>query len=102
MAHTRSSPPLSPNSSTASDEKGLPSLNELFPEDLFRGSLPQHNQPSTSFQPLSTQVRPTPCTVDLELTFRSPKSRPNPPLDSHSFPRQSPVLPGRSHPRGNT
>ncbi|KAM5537712.1 hypothetical protein V8D89_008625 [Ganoderma adspersum] len=80
MAPKRSPPPMSRKSSTASDEKGLPSLNELFPEDLFRGSLPQHHLPSSSFQPLSAH------------------SRPNPPLEPHPFPRQSPVLPGRSHP----
>ena len=72
-----------------------------FTEDLFRGSLPQHNPPSSSFQPLSTHVSSLRHHLS-PLIARSPlvpaQPRPNPPREPHPFPRQSPVLPGRSHP----
>ena len=76
-----------------------------------RGPLPRlaaTPQPTINVVPTSFSARKSALVSSPSipaLTTTSSKSRPNPPLDSHSFPRHSPVLAGRSHPhsaRGHT
>ena len=60
-------------------------------EDLFRGSLPHHNQPSTSFQPLSAHVSPL-CSLHRR-SLRSPRplpSRDQIPRSTHTHSRDIP------------